>query len=99
MAHEEFMLQSIYGIREKDPSIGGMELWYLYWREFGRSHPVGRDRFEDIVDKYDLKVRRRVRKVLQSFDCVGNYILYMQYPCECCPFIKTFSYICEAIRS
>ena len=22
----------------------------------------------------------------------------MQYPCECCPFIKTFSYICRVLR-
>ena len=62
MAQEEFVLQYIHGIREKDPGIGGMKLWYMYQREFGSSHPVGRDRFEDIVDKYCLKVRRRVRK-------------------------------------
>ena len=22
----------------------------------------------------------------------------MQYPCECCPFVKTFSYICGVMR-
>ncbi|GHV12920.1 transposase [Bacteroidia bacterium] len=56
------MLQYIHGIREKDPGIGGMKLWYMYRKEFGSNHPVGRDRFEDIVDKYGLKVRARVRK-------------------------------------
>jgi len=39
-----------------------MKLWYMYRKEFGSNHPVGRDRFESIVDKYGLKVRARVRK-------------------------------------
>jgi transposase InsO family protein len=39
-----------------------MKLWYMYRREFGNNNPVGRDRFEDIVDRYGLKVRARVRK-------------------------------------
>ncbi|GHT75572.1 transposase [Bacteroidia bacterium] len=56
------MLQYIYGIRKKDPGIGGMKLWYMYRKAFGDNSPVGRDRFEDIVDKYGLKVRTRVRK-------------------------------------
>lgn len=56
------MLQYIYGIRKKDPGIGGMKLWYMYRKAFGSNSPVGRDRFEDIVDKYGLKVRTRVRK-------------------------------------
>jgi transposase InsO family protein len=61
-AQGEFVLQYIMGIRKKDPGIGGMKLWYMYRKEFGANHPVGRDRFEDIVDKYGLKVRARVRK-------------------------------------
>ena len=39
-----------------------MKLWYMYRKAFGSNHPVGRDRFETIVDKYGLKVRTRVRK-------------------------------------
>jgi transposase InsO family protein len=59
---EAFVLQYIRGIRAKDPGIGGMKLWYMYRKEFGRNSPVGRDRFEDIVDRYGLKVRARIRK-------------------------------------
>ena len=62
VAQEEFVLQYIRGIRVKDPGIGGMKLWYMYRKEFGSSNPVGRDRFEDIVDRYGLKVRSRVRR-------------------------------------
>jgi transposase InsO family protein len=61
-AQEAFVLQYIRGIRTKDPGIGGMKLWYMYRKEFGSNSPVGRDRFEDIVDRYGLKVRARTRK-------------------------------------
>jgi len=61
-AQEAFVLQYIRGIRTKDPGIGGMKLWYMYRKEFGNNSPVGRDRFEDIIDRYDLKVRARIRK-------------------------------------
>ena len=33
----------------------------MYRREFGAMHPMGRDRFEDLIDSWGLKVRRRVR--------------------------------------
>jgi len=56
------VLQYIRGIRAKDHGIGGMKLWYMYRKEFGSNNPVGRDRFEDIVDRYGLKVRARTRK-------------------------------------
>jgi transposase InsO family protein len=56
------VLQYIRGIRKKDPGIGGMKLWYMYRKAFGNNNPVGRDRFEDIVDRHGLKVRSRVRK-------------------------------------
>jgi transposase InsO family protein len=62
VVQEEFVLQYIRGIRAKDPGIGGLKLWHMYRREFGINHPVGRDRFEDIVDRYGLKVRARKRK-------------------------------------
>jgi len=61
-AQVEFVLQYIHSVREKDPGIGGLKLWYMYQKEFGGNSPVGRDRFEDIVDRYGLKVRLRVRK-------------------------------------
>lgn len=62
VAQEEFVLKYIHRTREKDHGIGGMKLWYMYRKEFGENYPVGRDRFEDIVDRYGLKVRARIRK-------------------------------------
>ena len=57
----ELVIQYIKQIRELDPGIGGMKLWHMYQKEFGTNSPVGRDRFEDIVDECGLKVRLRVR--------------------------------------
>jgi len=59
---EEFVLQYIRGIRAKDRGIGGMKLWYMYRKEFGNNNPIGRDHFAEIVDRYGLKVRARIRK-------------------------------------
>ena len=60
-AQEDFALQYIRQIRLKDPGIGGMKLWHMYRREFSVVCPMGRDRFEDLIDRWGLKVRRRVR--------------------------------------
>ena len=60
-AREEFALQYIREVRAKDPGIGGMKLWHMYRREFSVVCPMGRDRFEDLIDRWGLKVRRRVR--------------------------------------
>lgn len=62
LVQEEFALNYITTIREKDPGIGGKKLWYMYRRDFKCNHPLGRDRFEDLIDKYGLKVRNRIRK-------------------------------------
>jgi len=48
-------------IRDKDPGIGGLKLWYMYRRDFCGESPVGRDRFCRIIDENHLKVRQRVR--------------------------------------
>jgi len=34
----------------------------MYKREFAGKSPLGRDRFEDVIDKYGLKLRRKTRK-------------------------------------
>ena len=60
-AQGDFALQYIRQIRLKDPGIGGMKLWHMYRREFSVVCPMGRDRFEDLIDRWGLKVRQRVR--------------------------------------
>ena len=55
-------MEYIHHIREKDPGIGGKKLWYMYRRDFNGNNPIGRDWFEDIINKHNLKVRLKVRK-------------------------------------
>jgi putative transposase len=62
MAQEAFAVDFIKEIREKDHGISGMKLWHMYKRRFVGNSPLGRDRFEDVVDKNGLKVRHKVRK-------------------------------------
>ncbi len=60
-AQESFVLEYIKTVRVKDPGIGGRKLWEMYRKEFSHCAPVGRDRFAAIIDKYDLKLRRKAR--------------------------------------
>ena len=61
LSQEEFVVQYVHEVRAMDPGIGGRKLWEMYRREFKGGHPVGRDRFADIIDRYGLKVRNRMR--------------------------------------
>lgn len=61
-AQESFVLEYIKDIRRVDPGIGGMKLWYMYRQDFPDMERVGRDRFEDIVHRHGLNVRKKARK-------------------------------------
>ena len=62
LAEEAFVVEFIKRVRRKDRGIGGGKLWQMYHREFGEEHSVGYNRFYDIIEKYNLKVRRRKRR-------------------------------------
>jgi len=62
LAEEAFCVEFIKGVRQKDHGIGGGKLWQMYKREFGDEHSVGYNRFYDIIEKYDLKVRKKKRR-------------------------------------
>jgi transposase InsO family protein len=62
LSREAFAVEFIRSIRKADPGIGGMKLWYMYSKEFKGNAPLGRDRFETVVDKYGLKVRQKTGK-------------------------------------
>ncbi len=54
-------LKFILEVRAIDPGIGGVKLWHMYEQEQGLVYHIGRDKFEDIIDAYNLKVRKRKR--------------------------------------
>ena len=62
IAQEEFALSYILEIRKKDPGLGGVKLWRMYKRGFTGNKPMGRDRFEALIDRYGLKLKQRIRK-------------------------------------
>ena len=62
LAEEAFCVEYIKRIRQKDRGIGGGKLWQMYRKEFGDVHGVGYNRFYDIIEKYNLKVRKRKRR-------------------------------------
>jgi len=62
IAAEDFVVQYVNKIREDDPCLGGRKLWHMYRQEFAGSNPVSRDRFEDIIERNDLKLRQKKRR-------------------------------------
>ena len=62
LAEEAFCVEYVKRIRQKDRGIGGGKLWQMYRKEIGDVHSVGYNRFYDIIEKYNLKVRKRKRR-------------------------------------
>jgi transposase InsO family protein len=60
---EEFARQYIAEIREQAPALGGVKIWEIYRKEFGDSYAIGRDRFCDIYESMNLKLRKKRRGV------------------------------------
>ncbi|MCQ2222100.1 MAG: IS3 family transposase [Prevotella sp.] len=75
LAEESFVVKYINEVRLKDPGIGGNKLFAMYRKEFGDSHSVGYNRFYDIIEKYNLKVRKRKHRA-KTTDSNHNLPLY-----------------------
>ena len=75
LAEEAFCVEYIKRVRQKDHGIGGGKLWQMYKKEFGEDHSVGYNRFYDIIEKYDLKVRKKKRSA-KTTDSDHNLPLY-----------------------
>ena len=69
-------LKFILEVRAIDPGIGGVKLWHMYEQEQGLLYHIGRDRFEDIIDEYNLKVRKRKRISTKTTNSDHNLPLY-----------------------
>ena len=62
LAEEAFVVEYIKRIRQKDRGIGGDKLWRMYRENFGEEHSVGYNRFYDIIERHNLKVRKKKRR-------------------------------------
>ena len=61
LAIEQFVVQFVLGVREKDPKIGTDKLWRMYSDKFPEEYRVGRDVFRSIMHERGLHLRRRSR--------------------------------------
>lgn len=62
LSQEAFALEFVHDVRKDDPKIGGKKLWLMYRRKIKGKDRMGRDRFEAMLDRYNLKIRLKVRK-------------------------------------
>ena len=62
LAEEAFVVEFIKDMRRRDRGIGGGKLWQMYRSAFGQEHSVGYNRFYDIIERHNLKVRKRRRR-------------------------------------
>lgn len=69
---EGLAVRYIREVRSKDPGIGGLKIWLMYIREFGRESSIGRDRFCEIFDRHGYKLRRRRRAPRTTDSTHGN---------------------------
>ncbi len=62
LAEEAFVVEFIKDMRRRDRGIGGGKLWQMYRSAFGQEHSVGYNRFYDIIERHNLKVRKKRRR-------------------------------------
>ena len=61
LAIEQFVVQFVREIREKDPQMGSDNLWHMYRCRFNDEYRVGRDVFRSILHEHGLNINRRQR--------------------------------------
>ena len=63
LAIEQFVVQYVLEVRDKDPGIGMDKLWLMYSDRFPEEYRVGRDVFRSIMHERGLNQRQRQRAV------------------------------------
>ena len=75
LALEQFVVQFVLGIREKDPVIGKDNLWRMYRRRFSGEYRIGRDAFRGIMHERGLNIRN-VKRAPRTTDSRHNLPTY-----------------------
>ena len=68
IAREAFALEFVHRIRKQNARIGGKKLWLMYCKEIKGSDRMGRDGFEDMIDRYGSRYVSPGRQI-QPMDC------------------------------
>ncbi len=75
LALEQFVVQFVLGIREKDPMIGKDSLWRMYRRRFSDEYRIGRDAFRSIMHERGLNTRN-IKRAPRTTDSRHNLPTY-----------------------
>ncbi len=74
-ALELFAVEFILSTRLRSPGIGGRKIWHMYCSEFPPGQRLGRDRFEAVIERNGLKLRKKKRRT-RTTDSSHSYPLY-----------------------
>ena len=72
---EQFVVQFVRSVREKDPQMGADNLWRMYQNRFSEEYRVGRDAFRSILHERGLNVRQR-KRATRTTDSRHNLPVY-----------------------
>lgn len=75
LALEQFVVQFVHEIREKDSGMGSDKLWRIYRARFSDEFRVGRDAFRSILHEHGLNTRNR-RRSPRTTDSRHNLPVY-----------------------
>lgn len=66
-ASEEIILEIVMEIRRQMPKVGGRKLHVMINEKLPPEMKIGRDSLFDILDRYNLKIHRRIRRVRTTY--------------------------------
>lgn len=74
-ALEEFAVEFILKTRMKNPGMGGRKIWHMYRVKFPPGDRLGRDRFESLMARNGLTLRKKPRRT-RTTDSTHSFPLY-----------------------
>ena len=74
-ALEMFAVEFILKTRLKNPGMGGRKIWHMYRVEFPSGDRLGRDRFESLMARNGLTLRKKPRRT-RTTDSIHSFPLY-----------------------
>ena len=75
LALEQFVVQFVLSVREKDPMMGKDKLWRMYRSRFSDDYRIGRDAFRSIMHERGLNIRN-VKRAPRTTDSRHNLPTY-----------------------
>ena len=75
LALEQFVVQFVLDVRERDPMMGMDKLWRMYRERFSEEYRIGRDAFRSILHERGLSIRN-VKRAPRTTDSRHNLPTY-----------------------